>query len=166
LREAAARRIQSALAYTGRLREIDKRFGGWALAPVLLGMAILIARNPAIEARAGFRQSEFPIAAADEVAKLPMDARILAPDKYGGYLIYRFNGERKVFFDGRSDFYGSAFMKNYIDLIEVRPNWQEELQKYQFTHALLPNRYSLIPALVERGWRPIYHDEFATLLAR
>ena len=26
-------------------------------------------------------------------------------DKFGGYLIYRFEGRRKVFFDGRSDFY-------------------------------------------------------------
>ena len=32
------------------------------------------------------------------MARLPLEARILAPDKFGGYLIYRFAGARKVYF--------------------------------------------------------------------
>ena len=52
------------------------------------------------------------------VASLPVSARILAPDTFGGYLIYRFNGERKVFFDGRSDFYGTDFIERYLRLLE------------------------------------------------
>ena len=57
-------------------------------------------------------------------------------------------------------------MKHYIELVEVRPHWQDELATHGFTHALLPNRYSLIPALEQQGWRRIYNDEVATLLAR
>ena len=71
-----------------------------------------------------FPPEQFPVIAA---GLLPADARVLAPDKYGGYLIYRFDGKLKVFFDGRSDFYGSGFMKSYIRLIEVRPGWREQL---------------------------------------
>ena len=166
LRDSIAKHLQTALAYSSRLRELERPFSGWALAPLVLVLLILIARTPSIQARAGFPPSEFPVAAAAEIAKLPLDSRILAPDKFGGYLIYRFDGKRKVFFDGRSDFYGSDFMKNYIRLVEVRPNWQDELAKHGFTHALLPNRYSLIPALKQAGWRQVYTDEVATLLAR
>ena len=166
LREPLARKVREAFAYSSRLRGFDRKFGGAALLPVGLALVLLIARASGIEARAGFPPSEFPVAAAVEVAKLPKNARILAPDKFGGYLIYRFDGQRKVFFDGRSDFYGSDFMKNYIRLVEVRPNWQDELAKYGFTHALLPNRYSLIPALEREGWTQVYTDEVATLLAR
>ena len=166
LREPIQRRVQAAFRYSARLRGLDKEFGGWAWTPVLVVLLMLVARMPGIQARSGFPPSEFPVAAALEVAKLPADARILAPDKFGGYLIYRFDGQRKVFFDGRSDFYGSDFMKNYISLIEVRPNWQDELAKHGFTHALLPNRYSLIPALRQEGWKQVYTDEVATLLAR
>lgn len=166
LRESLTRRVREALAYSSRLRALDRPFGGWALTPVVLTLLLLMARTPAIQAHAGFPPADFPVAASAEVAKLPASARILAPDKFGGYLIYRFDGQRKVYFDGRSDFYGSAFMKNYIALVEVRPNWQDELAKYGFTHALLPNRYSLIPALEQAGWRRIYKDEVATLLAR
>ena len=105
-----------------------------------------------------FRRSEFPVAACDAVTKLPTDAKLLAPDKYGGYLIYRFNASRKVYFDGRSDFYGLQYMKDYLRLIEVRAGWQEELQESGFTHALLPERYSLIPALQQLGWKRLYTD--------
>ena len=167
LREPIAHHMKAAFAYSSRLRAIDLQLGGGALTPFVLVLLFVVARTPAIQAHAGFSPAEFPVVAASEqIAKLPVDARILAPDKFGGYLIYRFNGERKVYFDGRSDFYGSAFMKNYISLLEVRPNWQDELSKYGFTHALLPNRYSLIPALEQAGWKRIYTDEVATLLAR
>jgi hypothetical protein len=166
LRAPVAERIRGALRYSGRLRGFDREFGGWALTPIVVVLLAALVRAPSVQAHAGFPPSEFPVAAAREVEKLPLDARILAPDKYGGYLIYRFNGRRKVFFDGRSDFYGAVFMKNYIELVEVRPNWQEELAKHRFTHALLPNHYSLIPALEQLGWRQLYHDEVATLLAR
>ena len=107
----------------------------------------------------------FPVKAASEVEKLRANARLLAPDLFGGYLIYRFAGERKVFFDGRSDFYGVDYMKDYLKLIEVRPGWRDELAKRAFTHALLPNRYSLIPALETAGWHKLYSDDVATLLA-
>ena len=90
---------------------------------------------------------------------------MLAPDKFGGYLIYASAGTRKVFFDGRSDFYGVDFMKEYIRLVEVRPGWTATLDRHAFTHALLPNNYSLIPALEQRGWRATHRDATATLLA-
>jgi len=53
---------------------------------------------------AGFSPRNF-LPGRGAVEQLPPDARILAPDKFGGYLIYRFAKKRKVFFDGRSDFY-------------------------------------------------------------
>jgi hypothetical protein len=147
--------------YSANLRRIDMSMRGWAFPPVI---AFLIAAVLPT-ARAGF-PPEFPAAAANAIDKLPQDIRLLAPDLYGGYLIYRFNGGRKVFFDGRSDFYGSDYMKNYLRLIELRPGWQQQLAELGFTHALLPNRYSLVPALEQLGWKRIYSDDVATLLER
>lgn len=167
LRPAVAQRLRDITGYSSGLRVLDQRFAGVGLTPVLIAALLLAARTHAAQAHAGFPPDEFPVAAATQaVSKLPPDARILAPDKFGGYLIYHFAGARQVYFDGRSDYYGSAFMKNYIQLVEVRPNWQEELGKYRFTHALLPNRYSLVAALQREGWRAVYNDEVATLLAR
>jgi hypothetical protein len=96
VRPALRARIEAWLDYSGNLRLIDSRLGGLALAPVAI--AVLAVVLPP----AGFPADQFPVAAAPAIARLPAEARILAPDKFGGYLIYRFNGERKVFFDGRS----------------------------------------------------------------
>lgn len=154
------------LAYSGNLRKLDAGLGGLAWAPVLAALAWAILALPAVARQVSFPPAEFPVAAAAAVAALPPEARILAPDKFGGYLIYRFRGERKVYFDGRSDFYGAAFLKEYIRLVEVRPGWRDTVRKYHFTHALLPAAGSLGAALEDAGWQVIYKDRDAWLLAR
>jgi hypothetical protein len=160
LRPGLRQAIQEFFGYSARLRTIDARFSGLALAPFIV-LAVALLPHP----EACFPADQFPVAAAAEVAKLPPSARLLAPDKFGGYLIYRFAGERKVFFDGRSDLYGARFLKDYSRLVQVRPGWRQQLEQYRFTHALLPNDYSLIPALEQVGWRRVYRDTTATLLA-
>ena len=166
LRPAFRRAIDSFLAYSNGLRAIDGQFSGIALVPIAACLLLVILRMPAIASRTGFPPDQFPVAAATEVERLPSSARILAPDKFGGYLIYRFRGSRKVFFDGRSDFYGSEFLKQYARLTQLRPGWRSQLDEFGFTHALLPNDYSLIQALESLGWKRLYRDETATLLAR
>ena len=147
-----------------RTLTLDGRLNGVPFAIVAVAALLLALRIPAAAARIGFPPDEFPVAASDAIEKLPPDARLLAPDKYGGYLIYRFDGARKVYFDGRSDFYGAALMKQYIELVQVRPGWEEILRSLNFTHALLPNRYSLAAALDQAGWKTIYKDNVCTLL--
>jgi hypothetical protein len=154
------------LAYCNRLREFDAKASGLVWAPLLAILCIAALRSPAIAANTGFPSSEFPVEASGAVEKLPLGARILAPDKYGGYLIYRFHGERKVFFDGRSDLYGADFLKQCGRLMQARPGWRRILDSYHFDDALLPNDYPLIPALEQSGWKPVYHDSVCTLLAR
>lgn len=161
--EAAMKRF---FGYSARLRALDAGFGGVALAPLFALAMFALLQTPAIAARTGFPPDQFPVAAAAQVAKLPAGARLLAPDKFGGYLIYRFEGRRKVFFDGRSDLYGAAFLKDYGRLVQVRPGWREQVERFGFTHALLPNDYSLVPALEQAGWKRLYRDRTATLLER
>ncbi len=153
------RGLHGVLAYGDRLHAIERRFHGLALVPLA---AVLI--FAAIHAQAGFAASEVPIAASARVASLPASARILATDTFGGYLIYRFNGERKVFFDGRSDFYGAEFSEGYSRLVDVRPGWRKEFNRWNFTHALLPPGCPLVAALEENGWQEIYRDRTAVLL--
>jgi hypothetical protein len=143
--------------YAANLRALDARCSGLWIAPIVLAGAWFLMP------RAGFPPDQFPVAAYGHI---PAGSRLFAPDKYGGYLIYRSNGAMKVFFDGRSDLYGDDFLKQYARMTQVRPGWQELWNRWQFTHALLPNDYPLIPALQQLGWHDIYHDGTATLLAR
>lgn len=166
LRLAFRRRVRDFLAYSQRLRAMDAGLHGAALAPVAALLALLWLRTPAAAARTGFPPDEFPVAAAAELDSLPQDIRLLSPDKYGGYLIYRFCGRRKVFFDGRSDFYGAEYMKRYARLVQARPGWRRLVEDYGFTHALLPNDFSLAEALESAGWRRLYRDRVAILLEK
>jgi len=164
LRQGVRRGIDRFLAYSGNLRRMDARGSGWAIAWTVPALCWALLEAPAIAARTGFPPDQFPVAAYAGVAKLPAGARLFAPDKYGGYLIYRSQGARKVFFDGRSDLYGAEFLRRYGRMVQIRPGWRESWNSFGFTHALLPNDYSLVPVLLAAGWRPLYRDGTATLL--
>ena len=145
------------LAYAARLRAFDSQMSGLALVPVaLLGAWALLRLLPA-----GFPPDVFPVAAYSHLAP---DGRLFAPDKFGGYLIYRSNGARKVFFDGRSDFYGAEFLKQYGRLVQVRPGWKSYWDSCNFSEALLPNDAPLLAALEASGWHPVYRDGVVTIL--
>jgi hypothetical protein len=101
--------------YTARLRAIDARFRGWALVPLVAVAAFLLLRFVPV----GFPPDQFPVEAYRHI---PAGARLFAPDKYGGYLIYRSSGTLKVFFDNRSDFYGADFLTRYGRMVQLRPN--------------------------------------------
>lgn len=166
LREGLRRRLQEHLEYSGRLWALDRGHHGvlWAVAGVIA--ALLWLRLPAVAARTGFPPDQFPVRLAETVEKLPADARLLSTDKFGGYLIYRFAGRRKVFFDGRSDFYGAAFLKQYGRLMAAKPGWRDTVERYGFTHALLPADSPLAGALETSGWKRLGEDLAAVLLQR
>lgn len=144
------------LAYGARLRAIDARLSGWVWAPLAAVAAFALLRL----VPAGFPPDQFPVAAYARLA----DGRLFAPDKFGGYLIYRSNGARKVFFDGRSDFYGAEFLEKYGRMVQVRPGWWEYWNSFHFSQALLPDDAPLIPALERAGWRTTYRDGVVRIL--
>ncbi len=158
--------IDSFLKYSNGLRQIDMGLNGWIWAPVAACLLFALLRTPALAARTGFPPDQFPVAAAVQVDKLPPDARILAPDKFGGYLIYRFNGGAESLFRRAQRFIRAGFLTQYGRLTQLRPGWRRQLDEFGFTHALLPNDYSLVPALEALGWKRLYRDGTATLLAR
>jgi hypothetical protein len=157
-------RLDAALAYSARLRRIDLRLNGAVFSIFAIVASLMLLQTPAYSKRIGFSPASHPVHACDTVEKLPADARILAPDSYGGYLIYRFGGARKVYFDGRSDFYGAAFVKQYLVLMGGQPGWPEIVSAFRFTHALLPDASPLKSALEQAGWTTLHKDDVATLL--
>jgi len=154
------RSLSDVLNYGDRLQQIERGCHGLALAPLFALLIFLAIRHDA-----GFASGDAPVAASAAVAHLPANARIFSTDSFGGYLIYRFRGKRKVFFDGRSDYYGSAFLEGYMHLVSARPGWHDELKRWHFTQALIPPDCALIPALESTGWGELYRDQTAVLLA-
>ena len=120
---------------------------------------------------ASFPDTVFPVRAVEgntlvltPAAAMP---RILTSDQWADYLIYRLYPDQRVFFDGRSDFFGPGIGADYCKLMAGEKSWRELLERYQFDLALLPHAWALSTALArEPGWRKVYEDRVAVLFAR
>jgi hypothetical protein len=138
-----------------------------ALNPAWLNPAgvSLVAPGAAAASPVAFRSgANLPVtlAAAAEPLFEPSE-RIFTHDEWGDYLIYKLSPRGfKIFVDGRSDFYGGKFGQEYIDVLEVKYNWQQTLDRYGVDTILLPCNAALTGALKEsRRWRVAYDDGMA-----
>jgi hypothetical protein len=119
-----------------------------------------------------FPRDSQPVAAAQfierERAAGRLTGRVFAPDQFGGYLIYRFEGRLKVFFDGRSDFYNQgAALGDALKIGRVRPGWDELLDRYDIQWMLLaPESPIAVTALSSGKWARVYQDSIALVLTR
>jgi hypothetical protein len=86
--------------------------------------------------------------------------RIFTHDEWGDYLIYRLSpGGGKVFVDGRSDFYNGQVYRDYMELLDVKYDWEQILNRYGVDTVLMPPDAPLAATLKEsRHWRVVYDD--------
>jgi len=134
---------------------------------ILLGLSLYPWSGPR-----DFPDNKFPVTAvrrnADVIAPAAgSQPRILTSDQWGDYLIYHFYPRGRVFVDGRSDFYGPAVGRQYLDLLNAAPNWESTANTFHFDAALLPLEWPLAQVLMRQpGWRVRYLDRQAILLER
>jgi hypothetical protein len=144
------------------------RFSAWL--PVTA--AALLALTAA--AGGGFPDTRFPVRAVDGNERWlaphgpPADMpRVLTSDQWADYLIFRLYPRNRVFYDGRSDFYGDRLGADYRKLLAAGDGWRQLLDGYGFSLALLPHDWPLGAVLDgEPGWRLVYRDSVAALYAR
>jgi len=119
--------------------------------------------------RAEFDSSRFPVDAAGFLSQqhLVSPLRLYSSWQWGGYLIYRLWPSLTVFDDGRTDFYGPAFVNEGLRVWDTHPDWSGILDRYQVNAALLPVDSPLASIMRERrDWKPVYQDRGAVLFAK
>jgi hypothetical protein len=103
-------------------------------------------------------------------SSLPIEAiphvppgRLFTTDRWADYVIYAEPG-RQVFFDCRNDLYGPQFVNAYQTVMTAVPGWQEVLQRYGLTVALVPAESPISAALeASAAWRQSYSDTTAAV---
>jgi len=111
-----------------------------------------------------FPSDSFPTAIATRNADRIMQARIFTDDQWADYLIYRFYPVQRVFFDGRSDFYGPEIGDQYIALMNGKRGWKQILAKNRFDVVLSRTEWPLASLLKQSPeWRIADSDEKAIL---
>ena len=105
--------------------------------------------------------------AAEFIAQKGIHDHLFNSDGWSGYLIYRLYPGTKVFFDDRHDFYGEAFIQEYLRTANAGWQWQQTLEKYQVKWVLIATDSPLAGVLKQsRDWRAEYDDGMAIVFAR
>jgi hypothetical protein len=116
---------------------------------------------------AHFDAKRFPVQAAGFIAQRNISDPIFAPDAWGGYLIYRLYPRTRVYVDDRHDLYGDNFLKNYLEIMRVTPQWRVSLNATGVNWVLLPEESPAANILKEDpAWSTIYQDSVAILFEK
>jgi len=115
----------------------------------------------------GFDKKQLPIDAVQFIKKEKITGNMFNNDEFGDYIIYAAWPEYKVFFDGRSDMYGVARMKEYIKVVRIEQGWDEVLRKYNINWIIYGANSCLTQFLLERDdWKLIYADKVANIFVK
>ncbi|NNE09626.1 MAG: tetratricopeptide repeat protein [Gemmatimonadetes bacterium] len=106
---------------------------------------------------AGINDFLAPVAGADALERIDPAGNLFNSNLYGGYLIWRFQGERKVFTDGRSQLHEPTL--TYIGTHD----WNDIIEQYGIGHVLMDYRWAE-PRLPDPGRMALVWFDDSSLL--
>lgn len=158
--------------YHGRLRRpqparVAPRFAGVLALTVLAAIALIAPALPSTQ----FRRTPlgsvggFPAETAVWIAANRPDATLFNDYNWGGYLVYRFYGQRRVYIDGRTEMYGERFFDRFIQTTLAQPGWQQTLADSGAALVLIDPKEPLAHALAaDPGWRLVFREADVAVL--
>jgi len=114
------------------------------------------------------RNINFPVEAADYLRQHPVPGPMYNDYGFGGYLLWALGPERKVFIDGRGDFYEQAgVFSDYISVQDVHPDALAILRGYHINSCIIQRESPLATLLRARSdWRETYKDPISSVFVR
>lgn len=156
-------RLREAADEFGSLDRIERAHLASAAVIALIAAGLIYGNSSSPTWRAEYDPKVYPAHALEQIERAGTAKHIFTDDEWGDYLAYRlYPTGGKVFVDGRSDFYGGDFERQYIDILNVNYKWQATLDRYCVDTILLSAGSSLAGAVKEsRRWRVAYDDGIA-----
>ncbi len=159
-------------SFSNRMDSTESSLRGylWTALAFILGVAICmhggkIGNQQWMNSR--FSSERFPVEATSVIWSRQIRDPIFCPDYWGGYLIYRLYPQSRVIIDDRHDLYGEKFLKQYLDVIHVTPDWSKVLDGERVNWVLTPTQSSLANILkISPEWKMDYEDGTAGLFER
>ena len=139
----------------------------WVLAGIVL-TSVVAANGGRIGSSqwmdAHFDPQRMPVQAVDYLRSQGAATPILAPDYWGGYLIYRLYPQAQVVVDDRHDLYGEQFLRPYLKWLHAEEGWDEFLREHPAGDIVLPRKSALATVLTESAaWKKAYADDVAVV---
>ncbi|MBI5560334.1 MAG: hypothetical protein HY883_03580 [Deltaproteobacteria bacterium] len=135
----------------------------WPFAAVL--MVIIFFAAGRIEYK--FDGKKMPVGAVEFLKKEKLSGNMFNNDEFGDYIIYAAWPQYRVFFDGRSDMYGSERLKEYFKVTRIEQGWEEVFKKYEIDWVIYNSGSALSRFLLQRqDWKLIYADGVADIFVK
>ncbi len=147
------------------LAQVEDQIRG-AMYPVLtvLFFGALVFLSPISKALYRFDPQTFPVDAVRWLKANPQPGRMFNELNWGGYLELNLYPQ-KTFVDSVADVTGEV-TSEYETVIALAPGWEDILEEYDVSWVLMPVNSALTQKLAERGWRELYRDGTAAILAK
>jgi hypothetical protein len=155
-----------------RMTNVELRLRGhlWALIGAVAAFAVTVNGGYVGTKRlmdAHFGSQRFPVEAINHLEEGQLWGPILAPDYWGGYLIYRLYPKTQVVVDDRHDFYGEDFLRDYVTMIHAERGWEKFLGEHDVRCILVPQGSALANILaLSKDWQESYRDDVAQAFER
>ena len=109
----------------------------------------------------GLKHRVFPVKAVDFLIENNIQGNVYNSIGYGGYLMWRFFPEQKVFIDGRGENYNAEFYRDYLDAHFNPEVWKKIVDRYNIDWVI--TEYSRDYAKKERIAHLIHNPEWALI---
>jgi hypothetical protein len=107
----------------------------------------------------------FPVEAVRFIEEKKPPGEMFNSYNWGGYLIWKLYPKYRVFIDGRTHLY-REFIKEYLEVIYIRHDWEEILDRYNVRFVLIETDSILARFLkTQESWKLLYEDEVASIFA-
>jgi hypothetical protein len=153
--------LQPAAATTGVKSALNLLLVAFMLGFVLVRVALVVKRQPQLEAK------QFPSAATEFLAVHHPAAPLFNYYDWGGYFIWKLFPHYRVFIDGRADLYGDDLMDAFTHTARGEDDWSEALRRYQVRTVVVPPASGLAGVLrANSKWEQIFADPQAVIFTR
>ncbi|MCG3148861.1 MAG: hypothetical protein PCFJNLEI_02310 [Verrucomicrobiae bacterium] len=159
------------LRLSARANNMHTTTGGYVLAALAgIGLLVVVSKPSIVGGwETEILTNRVPVAALEFVRQNPtaVQGEMFNEYGWGGYLLWAMP-ERKVFIDGRNDFFGKELCEEFNTVDRTKPGWEAVLEKYKVGWTLLPPKHPLnaLLSLDTGGWTNNYHDEVAVIYSR
>lgn len=138
--------------------------GGWWS---LIGIFIVIFCLSFGKMHYQFPETKIPSKALKFIEQVEIRGRMFNDENFGEYIIYRLWPRYKVFYYSRHQMFGTQRLKEYLQVAQLQPGWEDVIVKYGINWFFIPAKAPLSLFLKERGdWRLIYSDNMANIFLR
>jgi hypothetical protein len=147
------------------IAQVDRSAKGLLWSIIALSVVVLFVVKGRVEY--GFDKEKKAVNAAEFLKKEHLSGNMFNNEEFGDYIIYSAYPQYKVFFDGRNDMYGPGRLKEYSDVIFLKPGWEKILEKYEIKWIIFNTDSTFSTFLLaNNGWRLIYSDKVANIFVK